>query len=1753
MPNPSPQVGTPSQTTLATTLTSSNAILSTQFALGPKQDPQDVVSAKSTKTNRDGVAPQRIIYGTRGQLGGQLTYVTTSETTAIQQALGVPPSDNGNIHMVITMAGHQISQFYGATVTSQNGDSAAVPLVIYLDGHQVPLSINAEPMFGGGYGSWTPPTDGGYYVPADYFPPNLPNGKKDTAHDFRWRIRVEIDLGDPTNTSQPFPLLQNDTVTGNPGGWTSTCLQEGCAKAHVQLIWDSTRFPNGVPNVTFDVAGKLVYDPRISPPGLVYSTNSALVCRDWLTDTKFGLGVDPSLIDDDLVITAANICDEQMALREGGTQNRYTCAGVFDADMERGQVLQKILDTMAGILIPPTDQWKMYAGAYRDSVLTITDADLRGPIKIDTAVSKRDIANAVKGSYISPANNWQTADYPPYVNSTYIVDDGGTATIVSGHYSYTGLIFKDLTLDCVTDPIQAQRLAKINVEMIRRKNPLVLPCKLMAFPVEAGDTITFVHSRWGINTTYLVTNTSLVVDTKGDAPVVGYDLVCLPWDSTVFEWDPDVDEGTVVIVTAPFLPDDPNIGPPLGFGSPPVLGLESDASTTITRADGIAHSQILVYWNLSTDAHVLDGGYYEIFIKEFSQPDSDYLMAGSVAGNISSFYIDTNITDGFEYTIMVQSVNSAGSHSDPLTGSIVCSGSASTITSTSPGPVNVYNNDFEASSALPPANWEVIGSPTLSYDISAQQQGIRSLIITSSVYGEGIQSIAKYPVVPGDTYTGESFKVGGYIRGDGTSIGGMAFLFFDANDNPVSPPIIASGGDPTPAEWEVYSAVALVPNEAVYARIACLNLTPTSSPATPVEVSFDSTFLFRVASLEDEVANGPSRGAVTAANASYRPLSNPLTAVDDGLVGSPPVGECEIDIAAFTMRVAMEVNGGHDVNYNSGVITGLGYRTVYHVYLDDPTYSGGAVTYFANTTQAVALDATGRFYVGSIKTPPPGGVPTIGNNDGGTGAQSGELEWLSPTLRADLDAASGAALWSPAFANDTDGDTSTYASVLVPDTVWLGGWPTIYNKYTSINLKVLSEVVDIDNGGIAFCDYSLDDGDSWTNIFNVSNGSQDQYTGTVGAQTGSGLSWTNPGDIVDPLNYASINGAAHGTTTKWEQATGFGGVIPTGSTIDGIIVQFDQNISGTAIDAGEVPTFNVQLLKAGVPTGVVKQIAGSTTVLSPQLGDDSDLWESTWTPSDINNGNFGFQVQAVNPVAAGGWEADTYYSPMAIIIDSNGNLQQVVTPGLSGASHPAWATTLSQTTDDTGGSPPTLVWVCVQLHTTMTWTPGMDIPGSDLTSWYTIDPTQPPFGSNPTMFVKATAAGTPCLFELTPGNMPRLGDVVAYVFATNGSQKGSCNIAYPAGNPPPAAIQTFTPVSLNWSSIYGVTYEMYEYIIAGDGTGGSSGGNPGPNGEDLGHSQNWQCAIVGQLVFPKKGIYNFVMMHDDGMVIAMDTTQCKVTSCPRGVGNVYMGPKAPVTGYPWIAGSNASTTYGTGYDSFSIPPGPYSPYNVWGEYFSISVNEDNSVIGFEIAYTNWEHNGHMILQCQASDGNYYDIVPISTDLKTGSSAPNWPAWSTAYAPNWPSVTEASGNLVWINRGPATDFTWRANTNFTAAQTKIEDLNAFNQTAYRAGFDGATMPTNFSKTLNGLTADGSSLTWINIGPGTALTFFNESVRNGQVLVSYVPPTAASSRAKTTDEITLPLDQNLGQVQVRYGLILQNGEIDMYEVWIEGQVG
>lgn len=92
-----------------------------------------------------------------------------------------------------------------------------------------------------------------------------------------------------------------------------------------------------------------------------------------------------------------------------------------------------------------------------------------------------------------------------------------------------------------------------------------------------------------------------------------------------------------------------------------------------------------------------------------------------------------------------------------------------------------------------------------------------------------------------------------------------------------------------------------------------------------------------------------------------------LDAIDNGV-------DATIQISAHS-RV---YGDGTVVSVNSGIISGLLYDTYYYVFYDDPSRSGGAVTYQVTTIEANAAQINDRHLVGAVLTPESGNPPVIG-------------------------------------------------------------------------------------------------------------------------------------------------------------------------------------------------------------------------------------------------------------------------------------------------------------------------------------------------------------------------------------------------------------------------------------------------------------------------------------------------------------------------------------------------------------------------------------------------------------------------------------------------------------------------------------------------------------------------------------------------------------------------------------------------------
>jgi hypothetical protein len=381
-----------------------NALIGLTHRSHPPLDPGRQV------TIRQPDCPRRVIYG-RARIAGVPTFMDLRDFTTGFLGSSTKTYKNVILDLVLTISGHQL----------QSID------MLYLDGFECPQS--------GGWGV----TSGKYFK----------SGGGATGGSKVW---WETKLGAPGEAA--FTHLSAD----NPR-WTKACRQDGCGSMRIGFWWDSDIFPSGIPNPTVDVHGALVYDPRNSTTA--YSENAALCVADYLTNTDYGMSVPWAEIDTDALIAAANICDEDVALKAGGTEKRYTCNGMFAVDANPQDILGALAGSMAGYVVRSEGMWHIVAGAYNSPSITLTDDDIRAPISVQTLRSKRDLCNGVKGTYYYPTNKWQQTDVPAQISATALAEDSGftgdltpSGTWASGtdyHYTAPPSEARDVVVTKVTN------------------------------------------------------------------------------------------------------------------------------------------------------------------------------------------------------------------------------------------------------------------------------------------------------------------------------------------------------------------------------------------------------------------------------------------------------------------------------------------------------------------------------------------------------------------------------------------------------------------------------------------------------------------------------------------------------------------------------------------------------------------------------------------------------------------------------------------------------------------------------------------------------------------------------------------------------------------------------------------------------------------------------------------------------------------------------------------------------------------------------------------------------------------------------------------------------------------------------------------------------------------------------------------------------------------------------------------------------
>ncbi len=135
--------------------------------------------------------------------------------------------------------------------------------------------------------------------------------------------------------------------------------------------------------------------------------------------------------------------------------------------------------------------------------------------------------------------------------------------------------------------------------------------------------------------------------------------------------------------------------------------------------------------------------------------------------------------------------------------------------------------------------------------------------------------------------------------------------------------------------------------------------------------------------------------------------------------------------------------------------------------------------------------------------------------------------------------------------------------------------------------------------------------------------------GTVAQDASIGtVNWSGLDSIKsssDAGSSASVSAVPYTAICKYVKVSNFGFTIPSGATIDGIVVEVCRRSP-----SGGLRDYSVRLVKGGTISGDNKAVTGSNwpfvSLVTVSYGGSAVLWGLSLTPDDVNSSTFGFVI-----------------------------------------------------------------------------------------------------------------------------------------------------------------------------------------------------------------------------------------------------------------------------------------------------------------------------------------------------------------------------------------------------------------------------------------------------------------------------------------------------------------------------------------------
>ncbi len=456
-------------------------------------------------------------------------------------------------------------------------------------------------------------------------------GAPDTAG-FRYRSKFAGNLTvrwrDGSDTQTVISYLQ-DAVTATKWSNNHTCA--GVAILYVQLVFNTDLY-NGLPQITADIKGKKVTDTWDGTWVDADYDNPAWVLFDYLTNTRYGKGIDKAMLDKDSFIATKNYCNELVTMKDKDgndiSQKRYIANGHIDTAKTLIDNVKDILTSMNAFMVQSGGKYRVRCNkAETPSTFTFTEDNITGSWDIQLG-SKTNRFNQTKITYFEPENSYQGNIFL-VKDATYLANDNNQ------------VYERELVLPLTCDYARAAYIGRIVMNQSRFQTTVSFNAVQTAMVVEVGDVVKITHPVPGWNNKlFRVMNMTL-------QPMGDVRIVAVEYDPTVYTTGtiiqyPDFTRAATYSGTGSTQPTG-NVLPPVG----PIV--ETNLSTT--AGGSVTNKQIS--WTKSPDAGV---SYYEITIN-----------GSTVVSSTNPVYVYATSTPSTD-TYAVRAVNTLGFKSSAITG-----------------------------------------------------------------------------------------------------------------------------------------------------------------------------------------------------------------------------------------------------------------------------------------------------------------------------------------------------------------------------------------------------------------------------------------------------------------------------------------------------------------------------------------------------------------------------------------------------------------------------------------------------------------------------------------------------------------------------------------------------------------------------------------------------------------------------------------------------------------------------------------------------------------------------------------------------------------------------------------------------------------------------------------------------------------------------------------------------------------------------